>query len=148
MNKIILKKAIMSDFEEVAALERGANSKTYYGLTDEKELKDFIKNEQVFLIKEKNIVLGLVAYRITKKNIPHINGLIIKPNFRGRGIAKEAMIIILKKIAKYPQIELEVHPRNTSAVRLYLALGFVIEAWKDNCFGDGEPRLKLAISKK
>lgn len=53
------------------------------------------------------------------------------------------MILALKKMTKYPRIELVVHPHNNPAISLYLSLGFKIESWRDNYFGDGEPRLVL-----
>lgn len=147
MSKILLEKATLLDLKEVASLERNANSKTYYGLTDKNEILDFINNEEVFLIKKEGIVIGLIAYRIIDKKTVHINGLIVSPKFRGKGIAREAMNFILKKITKYSRVELEVHPHNTAAIRLYLSFGFIVEAWKDDCFGDGEPRLILSKMK-
>jgi ribosomal protein S18 acetylase RimI-like enzyme len=73
----------------------------------------------------------------------NINGLVISPKFQGRGFARQAIQLILKKVKKYPRIELMVHPHNVPALSLYLSLGFMIESWHNNHFGDGEPRLVL-----
>lgn len=53
------------------------------------------------------------------------------------------MNILLDKLSKYSAIKLTVHPHNNKAIGLYLAMGFLIESWSDNHFGDGEPRLLL-----
>lgn len=143
MTSILLQKATLKDLKEIADLEKRAASKTYSAIISESELRAYIKNESVFLIKRNNVVIGSVAYKMVKRNIAHLGGLIISHKFRGRGIARQAMSIILKKVSRYPRIELSVHPHNNPAIGLYLSLGFVIESWKDNYFGDGEPRLML-----
>lgn len=144
MAEIILKKATLKDWQEIAALERVASSKTYSARFEEDEAKDFIKDEFVFLIKKGDDIVGLVAYEEIKRGGVHINGLVITPQFRRKGFAREAMTLALKKMTKYSRIELVVHPHNNPAISLYLSLGFIIESWQDNYFGDGEPRLMLA----
>lgn len=143
MNKVLLERATRKDLKAVADIEKEAQSKTYSALIDEAELKNFINNEFVFLIKRQNVILGLIAYKIVKKNVVYLDGLVVRKKFRRKGIAKQTVTIILKKISKYPRIELLVHPSNNPALCLYLPLGFFIESWKDNYFGDGEPRLML-----
>ena len=54
---------------------------------------------------------------------------------------------LLKEIGN-KKIVLTVHPQNNAALRIYLKLGFVIISWKDNYFGDGEPRLYLEKESK
>lgn len=143
MNSISLKRAILKNYKEVAKIEKMANSRMYSARTTEKEIKKFIKRDFVFLIKNKSIILGLVSFEVLKKKIAHCNGLIIYPKFRGKGFGKKAMFLVLKKMCKYPRVELAVHPRNNPAISLYLSLGFIIESWQDNYFGDGEPRLLM-----
>ena len=143
MTKILLEKATLEDLKEIADLEKIAGSKTYSPIIGDSELETYINNESVFLIKRQNVVIGSVAYKIVKRNIAHLDGLIISPKFRRKGFARQTMTIILKKVSQYHRIELSVHPHNNPAIRLYLSLGFVIESWEDNYFGDGEPRLIL-----
>lgn len=140
---ISLKKATLKDVEEITELEKIADSKTYSARVKEDEIKNFIKNDVVFLIKRQDKNIGLVSYEIVKRKTAHINGLVVNPKFRGKGYARQAMLLLLKKMRQFPRIELVVHPRNTPAVSLYLSLGFIIESWKNNYFGDGEPRLVL-----
>jgi len=96
----------------------------------------------VSLVKKKDKIIGLVAYKILKKKI-HINGLIIDPEFRGKGFTREAMVLAFKKMPKKLPLELVVHPHNNSAISLYLSLNFIIKSWSENHFGDGEPRLLM-----
>lgn len=143
MAQITLKKATLKDIETVAALEKGASSKTYSARISPAELKKFITKQAVFLIKNQQTTVGLLAYELIGKKRIHFNGLIIDSKFRRRGFARLALIAILKKLKKYPRIDLVAHPHNSAAISLYLSLGFIIEAWHDNHFGDGEPRLEL-----
>jgi len=143
MEKISLQKATLKDLEKVAALEKESDSKTYFAITAQQELQDFIKNESVYLIKRKKLVVGLVAYKVLKGNIAHFDGLVVRPKLRRQSIATQATALLLKSMAKYARIELGVHPHNNPALCLYLKLGFIIQSWRDNYFGDGEPRLIL-----
>jgi ribosomal protein S18 acetylase RimI-like enzyme len=143
MNNITLKPATLNDWTEIAKIEKLANSKTYSARVEEKEIKDFINDDFVFLIKSQNTVVGLVSFEVLKKKTAHCNGLVNYPKFRGKGFGNKAMTMVLKKMCKYPRVELVVHPHNNPAIGLYLSLGFIIEAWKDNYFGDDEPRLMM-----
>jgi ribosomal protein S18 acetylase RimI-like enzyme len=140
---ILLKRATAKDIKSILALEKVADAKTYSARTNEEEVRDCLKNEFPFLIKKRETVVGIVVYKIKRKKTVGINGLVIDPKFRGRGFARQAILLILKKVRKYPRIELVVHPHNVSALSLYLSLGFIIESWQDNHFGDGEPRLVM-----
>lgn len=48
---------------------------------------------------------------------------------------------ILDDLEDVKRIDLVTRPQNSRAFMLYLLLGFAAESWKDNYFGDGEPRL-------
>jgi len=148
MDKITLKRATLEDAKEIAKIEKSAQSKTYAARIKEKDIINFINNDFVFLIKNKDITLGLVSYEEAKNGASHCNGLVLYPKFRGKGFARKAMSLVIKKMVKYPRAELVVHPHNSPAISLYLSLGFVIEDWLKNYFGDGEPRLMLVLKHK
>ncbi len=38
-----------------------------------------------------------------------------------------------------------VHPENTPALLIYLRLGFLISEWKENYFGNGQPRILMRL---
>jgi ribosomal protein S18 acetylase RimI-like enzyme len=148
MAKVSLIRATSKDLKEVAKIEKIASSKTYHALTRKGEIADYIKNDFVFLIKKNNAVVGLVSFKIKNKKTATCNGLVIYPKFRGKGFARTAMVLALKKMSKYPRVDIVVHPRNSVAISLYLSLGFVIEAWRNNYFGDGEPRIIMVLVNK
>jgi len=77
MNNISLKKATLKNLKEIADLEKSASSKTYSARVNENEIKNFIKNDVVFLIKKQDNYIGLVSYEIVKRKTAHINGLVV-----------------------------------------------------------------------
>jgi ribosomal protein S18 acetylase RimI-like enzyme len=54
---------------------------------------------------------------------------------------------LLDEVGDKKPFELVTHPENTSAIITYLKSGFKIKAWKDNYFGDGQPRILLVKEK-
>jgi len=144
MNNLSLKRATLKDSDQIAELEKIASSPTYSARLTDQEVKDAIKKENIFLIKKGKTVIGLVAYQVIKKKTAHFDGLVITPKFRRQGFAQEAMALMLKKMPKYSRVDLVVHPHNSPAISIYLKLGFTIESWSANHFGDGEPRLVMA----
>jgi ribosomal protein S18 acetylase RimI-like enzyme len=147
MTAVTLKKATIKDVPEFVALGKIVNSKMYAARTTNEEIEYSLKNEFVFSIKKQNETVGLVIYRIKEGNIAKINSLAIYSKYQGNGYAKQAMNLLLIKLKKFSQIKLEVHPHNTSALCLYLSLGFVIDSWRENRFGDGEPRIVMVKNK-
>lgn len=143
MNNITLERATLENQKEIAEIEKGANSETYHARLGDDEIKEFIENDIIFLIKNDDDCIGLVSYEKISEDKVHIDGLVIKEEFRGKGFSKKAMTLLLEKLAQYSRIELVTHPHNNKAICLYLSMGFFIESWLDNYFGDGEPRLML-----
>lgn len=142
MEKIILQRAtLLNDFKEVFLLEKNTRSKTYMAATTKKDVIEYFKDSRIFLIKKDSETIGLTSFKKKPGSHAHINGLIIKPKFRGQGFSRQAMLLLFKKMLGIKHISLEVHPQNVPALSLYLSLGFVIDFWVDNRFGDGEPRL-------
>lgn len=143
MTDISLIKAKRSDVKVILALEKQAGSKMYCARTSAQEIEDCIRRQFPFLIKNKKEIVGFVVYKVLRGKAVQLNGLAIDRRFRGRGFARQAIKLILKKVRAYPRVELLAHPYNVPALSLYLSLGFLIESWKDDYFGDGEPRLLL-----
>lgn len=142
---ILLKRATLDNLEDVAQIEKAASSKTYHALIEKEELIDFINSCEVFLIQKDDKILGLVSFEV-KNGVATCNGLVIHPDFRRKGYAREAMSLALDKFKQCNKIDLVVHPHNSPAISLYLSLGFKIEGWKDDCFGDGEPRIVMVFN--
>ena len=85
-----------------------------------------------------------MAYRVRPDASVYISNVIVAPSVRGRGFARSALSHVFEMAKGAPRIDLVTHPENEPALRLYQSLGFVVESYKDNYFGDGEPRLVLA----
>ncbi len=147
MKNISLERATIQDLKEIINIEESVVGLNTYGtFDDKKEARDYLNNKTVYLIKKDNKAIGRIAYEI-KNNNAHIYDLVIKPDFQGQGIAREALTSILKELKDIKSINLIVHPHNTPALMLYLSLGFTIEAWEDSYYGDGEPRLVMVLEK-
>lgn len=143
MKGIHLVKAGHKDLTEFLFTEKSIRkTNTYSATTDEKEAKAFLGTNEVYLIKKGMATVGNISYTL-KGRKAHISGLVIVPKFQGKGIGRIALMLILKKLKKRKSIELVTHPQNSRALSLYLSLGFTIQSWKNNYFGDGEPRLIL-----
>lgn len=145
MQNITLRRATHGDLKTLLALEKSVScSTTYSGIADEKEMEEEIRDNVVYLIEKDGVAVGSIEYQRKTPDHAYVSGVVVNPDFQGQGIAREAMERILKELEGTKQIDLVTHPRNTPALMLYLSLGFTIESWKDNYYGDGEPRILLA----
>ncbi|PIR57660.1 MAG: hypothetical protein COU71_02920 [Parcubacteria group bacterium CG10_big_fil_rev_8_21_14_0_10_38_31] len=148
---INLRKATPSDIPTLLIIERSvAGKNTYSPMLETDEWEEEFQKSDVYLIEHDGVVVGNISYKKKGENNVYISGLAIAPRFQGLGIAKEAMIQILEKlkdITDITRIDLVTHPDNVIALKLYQSLGFIIESRKENFYGDGEPRLVLALQK-
>lgn len=137
------------DVQDILEIETTTkNLKTHYGFYSEKEVRDYINSEVVYLILKDNEITGLISYKIREDGSVYIGGLTIKPEFQRQGIGNEAMRKLLEELERYKKIDLVVHPENFSAIKLYKSLGFIEKSRMENHYGDGEPRLLLVLEKK
>lgn len=139
-----LRRATSNNIETLLSLEKSVEGvKTYSAMTDREEFLAELKHNNVFIIESDGQAVGSIIYEIKSSDHAYIGGLVIDPRFQGRGIAREAMIIILKELEHYKRIDLVTHPKNAKAINLYESLGFTIESRKENYYGDGEPRIVM-----
>lgn len=143
MPEITFRKATKEDVPIYIELEKLAPSDIYARITDEQAVEKEIENNEVYLILKDDKVIGTTEYTMKSPDHAYLGGLLIHPDFRGQGIGRKAAEFRLNQLKGIKRIDLHTHPRNSRIIRLYLSLGFVIEAWKDNYFGDGEPRLVI-----
>jgi len=143
---ISFKRITIDDVDDFLELERTVDgSSIYSAMTDRREAIEEIAKNTVYFIEKDNNVVGNISYEIKDLKVSYISGLMVVPQFQGQGIGKQAMVIILGELKDLGMetIELVTHPRNIKALMIYLSLGFELSGWKDNCFGDGEPRVKM-----
>ncbi|MDP2947811.1 MAG: GNAT family N-acetyltransferase [Nanoarchaeota archaeon] len=144
---ITFKKVTVNDVAEWLRIESTVDSKMYSKFSDEQEAIKEIENNEVYFIIKDNKNIGSLEYQIQDSGHAYLSGLIVVPEFQGQGIARKAVEFRLDKLKDMKRIDLVTHPHNSKVITLYLSLGFHIESWKDNYFGDGEPRIVLAKEK-
>lgn len=144
---IQFKKVELEDWGLLQTLEEAAATSMFATCDGEEGYKKYIRESTVyFIVDELGKHVGSIAYKTQADGAVVINGLTVNPEKQGQGVAKQAMEKLLNEIGN-KDIVLTVHPGNTPALLIYLRLGFVITDWKENYFGDGEPRLYLQRKK-
>ncbi len=134
-------RATTKDIQTLLEIEKTTiGLKLYSGYFNEKEVEGYVKNSIVYLIKNNDDIVGSISYDVINSNHADISGLVIKPEFQKKGLAKKAMELLFEKLRDYKKLSLCVHPDN-HACKLYESFGFKVESRKENHFGDGEPRL-------
>lgn len=134
-------RATNKDVQELLEIEKTAiGLKVYSGYFSEKEVKEWIEKESVYLIDNNGVIVGSISFEVIDKNKACISGLVIKPEFQRQGFAKKAIVLLFEKLKNFKKLTLTVHPDN-HALELYKSLGFTVDSCRENYFGDGEPRL-------
>lgn len=105
---------------------------------------DYLKESEVFGLYENGVVVGFFAYRQGENDV-ELLVIAVDPQKQGNGYGK-MLIAKLLELTKNRTVRLVTHPKNSGAIRFYLKSGFTISGWKDNYYGDGQPRLLLAYS--
>lgn len=101
---------------------------------------------QAYPDKIDDTLVGTAAYRLRPDNTVYISNVATDRAYRRRGIARSAVSFILEKCKEASRIDLVTHPENKYALQFYKSLGFNVESCEENYFGDGEPRLILALT--
>lgn len=102
---------------------------------------DYLNGSDVYILYDDEEPVGFFAYK-NENNGMEVKAIVVTPEKQGKGHGK-AMMQHLLKLTTGNTLYLVTHPKNTSATTYYLKSGFEIYGWKDNYYGDGEPRLLL-----
>ena len=148
-SSVTLHRATSKDADAYLAVEKSVVRLfrgTYSGIESKKEALEEIESNVVYLIKKSGEVVGTVQYKKEGKDHAYTSGLVINPKFHRQGIGRDTLELVLNELKGTKKISLVTHPKNTPAIMLYLSLGFVIERWKDDYYGDGEPRILMSRS--
>ena len=134
-------RATENDTAVLLAIEETAKDLIVYrwGFTDS-EFLEWINTDIVYLIEEDGVMVGDISYVVKDNDYAYISGLVIKPEFQRRGLARKAMTLLMEELNDFRRLGLDVHPDN-HAVKLYESLGFVATERKENFYGDGQPRI-------
>lgn len=146
--KLSYKKVGENDWETTSKIEQAvSDGKTFKAFTSEAEARDYLRKSNVYLVMLGDKPIGTVSYEPKSPNHAYIDAMTILPRYQGRGYAAEALEWLLDQLKGIKTIDLITHPHNTKAICIYLKHGFIITGWKDNYFGDGEPRLELILKR-
>lgn len=94
---------------------------------------------EIFGVFEKDELIGYLGFKM-QNNTVELKSIAVLPNFQSTGIGK-AMMTKLKSEIGQKTTWLVVHPQNIGAISSYLKSGFIPSGWKEDFFGDGQPRL-------
>ena len=145
---VSLENASEADIQELIDTEKSVSGPhTYSPTLDESEWKEELKKNSVYLIKVAGRTVGNFSYEQKSPEHLYISGIVVSPEFQGRGIAKTVLTQFLNQHKEVMRIDLVTHPDNP-ALKLYQSLGFEVESRQENYWGEGEPRLVLVLSKE
>lgn len=143
--ELALERMTDRDVDEFLALEKKVSiPKIYNPITSVDDALEEIRDNELFFIKKGSVTVGTIAYQMKPDGTTYISNMSVLPEYRGQGIARMGMEMILEIIGSTHRIWLVTHPENSKALNLYKSLGFVSEKQVENYYGDGEPRLVLA----
>ncbi len=147
MAHLQLRKATLLDIPILLKLENSVSIETYSAMLVEDDWKEALQNGVVYIIESDHHIIGSLSYEMKSNNHAYISGLVIEPASQHKGFGKEALSQLLLQLKDIQRVDLVTHPDNHAALKLYQSLGFVIESRKENYYGEGQPRLILAIEK-
>ena len=135
------------DLGTVMMISSASKSRTAAGFSDEKDLYDFFKIGNIFLIKAGEDSVGTVSFKLDEKNsnTAFIRSLAILQEHRKKGIGTETMNLLVDMIKNlgFEKVRLTVHPENEHALNIYKKAAFEKVGSIENYHGTGEPRLVL-----
>jgi len=108
------------------------------------QVKNYLKNCIVYLCYDGNKPVASFSYELREDDSVELMQMMVLPEYQKKGVGK-FMTENFLRLAKGKKIHTVTHPQNTSAIILYLKHGFNIYGWKDDYYGDGQPRVLLRI---
>ncbi|MCC8255196.1 GNAT family N-acetyltransferase [Vibrio campbellii] len=102
----------------------------------------------LLIAKEEDQITGYVLMATSDERNTHwILSLAVDSQHRGKGIARLLVQAVLTKASAGSVVKLTVDPNNVPACKLYTSLGFKVLEREEDYFGDGEPRLVMALAR-
>ena len=121
------------------------------GGLNEWHLVPFIRHGKVYIIRQKEEIVGLIQYMRDWDNPrkAYLMGVSIAKEMRGKGLGTTLIRASLQEIKKEDivDVELSVDPENQNAIKVYNEkLGFVMKETRIDEYGAGEKRLVMHLS--
>jgi ribosomal-protein-alanine N-acetyltransferase len=105
------------------------------------EERQYLEKSDIYLLYESENPIGFFAIENQGEKV-EVKTVVVLPEYQNRGYGK-ILLDKIKELTKPKLIELVTHPKNTNAIVVYLKSGFEIYGWKDDYYGDGQPRVLL-----
>lgn len=130
---------------DAVELEKQFTRMPFFLPVDKEYLMKVIKGGFAYGFFDDEKLIGKVGFIKVKGKDYEVDGLVISPDYRRKGLGKELMKYGLEKLRqnKFSLVFLFTHPENSPAIGLYLKLGFVIKEWMPNKYGPGAHRLRM-----
>ncbi len=144
----LLQTVDLSSITRLVQLEREAFG---IGGLNEWHLVPFIRHGKVYIIRQKEEIVGLIQY-MRDWDTPrkaYLMGVSIAKEMRGKGLGTTLIRASLQEIKKEDivEVELTVDPENQNAIKVYNEkLGFVMKETRIDEYGAGEKRLVMHLS--
>ena len=110
------------------------------------EQKEYLQGSETYIAYDTQEAIGFFAFKQKGEDIELLS-IAVTPSNQRKGYGT----IMMKKLFEQNKnkiIHLVTHPKNSSAIIYYLQFGFEIYGWKENYYGDGQPRLLLKFDPK
>lgn len=115
--------ASISDLKEIETIENENFSKEDFNLS-RGSLRYHLKNNRVFIIKDKNKILGYILW-LERKSFFRLYSIAVLKQYHSKGFGKQLLLYSIERLRDKP-LQLEVKIDNAKAVRLYESVGFEV----------------------
>lgn len=145
---VTYRQASIADLNKIVSLENKCFSEA--DRFSRKNLLRMIQNPMksilVDLIQFDETIVGYAVYltRMTSKKI-RLYSICIDPQYSGKGIGQQYLLMRLKEFPSYKEIYLELRESNLPALSLYKKLGFQFQKNLPSYYPDGENGIKLKL---
>lgn len=113
----------------------------YPSASVEEEL-NYLKGSETYIYLDNDKAIGFFSFKDMDSGEVELKSMAVIPEYQGKGIGRQMMDRYLR-LNEGKDLFLVTHPLNGAAIILYLRSGFNIVGWKENYYGDGQPRLIL-----
>lgn len=115
-----------------------------YPATKVADTISYLKGCEVYFVYEDDKTIGSFSYKEAKDGQVEVMQVAVLPQYQRLGYGKKIVQYLLN-LVRGKKVWLVTHPKNTPAIITYLKAGFAISEWKDNYYGDGQPRLLFRL---
>ncbi|MBP7769134.1 GNAT family N-acetyltransferase [Candidatus Saccharibacteria bacterium] len=140
------------DLDLLFSIEQAAFSRPFDNAFNEVDILGMISRantgDGVFmLVQYYEEAAGYYSLLSLGDELIELEALAILPRFQGQGFGKLVMEHIIKEVSFKADLQLTVHPKNVAGLILYLKNGFIPIGYKEDYYGDGQPRLLMKRTK-